>query len=78
MKLIKIKKKNLNKDLILKNKLFSVFLLNTGHSVVTNKQINLYKTVPVGLALTRYHTQSCICRKSESLCRDAKDHCSLL
>ena len=51
MKLINIKKKKLNKDLILKNKLFSVFLLNTGHSVITNKQINLYKMVPVGLSL---------------------------
>ena len=51
MRLINIKKKKLNKDLILKNKLFSVFLLNTGHSVITNKQINLYKTAPIGLAL---------------------------
>ena len=48
---LNIKKKKLNKDLILKNKLFSVFLLNTGHSVVTNKQINLYKMVPIGLAV---------------------------
>ena len=51
MRLINIKKKKLKKDLILKNKLFSVFLLNTGHSVITNKQINLYKTAPIGLAL---------------------------
>jgi len=42
---------NINKDLILKNKLFSIFLLHTGQSIVTTKWVNVYKTIPLGLAL---------------------------
>ena len=42
---------NINKDLILKNKLFSVFLLQTVQNIVTTKRLNAYKTIPLGLAL---------------------------
>ena len=40
---------NITKDFILKNKLFSVFLLNTGQRVVKNKGKPLYKSLPLGL-----------------------------
>lgn len=36
---------------IINKKLLSIFLLNTGYNVVRNKRINLYRTVPLGLAL---------------------------